>query len=259
MRQRSADGGRPPIQEGRNSIGGGGNPSPGAKVTRTASVGYGNTGSSPSATRQNSVDRKSQMSPQQSTHKASPNQSNKKQQQQGNSSPVPVGRGGSSSNQSSLAPSSGEPSQQNSPANIFIPDEAIDRRVGAIIDEYMTNKDFTEVEESLSELPPMAIAQILLKLISKYLDAAKEPVMKSLIVLVDSLVPVFQTQGAVIETALKSFEPLLTLHDAKMDCQDVSIYRSAIGIYSLSNIHTPHFFFQKYRLQLELVVFWGRW
>lgn len=89
------------------------------------------------------------------------------------------------------------------------------------MEEFLSQKDWKEVEECMKELPQGCISCLVQTLATK-LQGARAHNKQSLEELIDKLGSYFHSDKAGVEEALSSYEALLVLHDTVMDCQDVS-------------------------------------
>lgn len=118
-----------------------------------------------------------------------------------------------------------------SPALIKIPiavqekpqlsDEAIQRRVKSIVEEYLNLKDLSEVSECLVELPESACGQLISFILGKYVDSKPE-IQRDLLTLVKAVMPQLAAGREFVESSVSNAEPLVFIVDSMSDIKQVS-------------------------------------
>ena len=138
----------------------------------------------------------------------------------------------SSSNSASYTPNKKttivEEEQQTRPNNQMpVPDmplPQLQRRIQSIIDEYLQTGDVSEVKLGLEELPKVSYRVIIMNIISKFIQGAKEPIQQSLLSLIDNLASVLKEHSSGIIESLTTCEDITMLPDAMLDCKQAPIY-----------------------------------
>jgi hypothetical protein len=112
-----------------------------------------------------------------------------------------------------------------------LPDEAVQRRVKSIVEEYLNLKDVLEATECLLELPESACGQMVDFIIGKYLDAGKPDVQRHLIALLKAVMPQLCAARESVEESLRKCEPFLFIVDILMDIKQVSTAQQTESVY----------------------------
>jgi hypothetical protein len=99
-------------------------------------------------------------------------------------------------------------------------DEAIQRRVKSIVEEYLNLKDLSEVSECLVELPDCACGQLISFILGKYVDS-KPDIQRDLLTLVKAVMPQLSAAREFVESSVSTAEPLVFLVDSMSDIKQV--------------------------------------
>jgi hypothetical protein len=116
------------------------------------------------------------------------------------------------------------PAAMKAPAEVqersHLSDEAIQRRVKSIVEEYLNLKDLSEVSECLVELPESACGQLISFILGKYVDSKPE-IQRNLLTLVKAVMPQLAAAREFVESSVSKAEPLVFIVDSMSDIKQV--------------------------------------